>query len=31
MKDFEKMSYQERCEALSKNAVLVARYFQYTV
>ena len=29
MEDIEKMSYQERCEALNKNAVLVARHFQH--
>ena len=31
MEDIERMSYQERCEALSKNVALIARNFQYRV
>ena len=27
MEDIEKMSYQERCEVINKNVVLVARHF----
>ena len=27
MKDIKKMSYQERCEILNKNVVLVERHF----
>lgn len=31
MEDIERMFYQERCEALSKNVALIARNFQYRV
>ena len=31
MEDFKKMSYQERCEVLNKNVVLLVRHFQYRV
>ena len=31
MEDIKKMTYQERCETLNKNVVLVARHFQYRV
>ena len=31
MEDIEKMPYQERCEMINKNVVLVARHFQYSV
>ena len=31
MEVIDKMSYQERCEGLNKNVVLVARHFQYRV
>ena len=29
--DINNMSYQERCDTLNKNPVLVARHFQYRV
>ena len=29
MENIKKMSYQERCEVLNNNVVLVARHFQY--